>query len=349
MPKDSQEPTEETTTSPMMHRALLGPSPSYLAIAQSTSIRASSPTPKTRKLLILDLNGTLLLRPKPRNAKSRPVHPRPFMPTFGKFLFHEDVKRWLDTMVWSSAMPHSVDAMVDKCFMGLKGELKAIWGRDTLGLATEDYSRKVQTIKNLELPWSQLAALPSHDASATHTAETTLLLDDSTAKAQLQPYNHLCIPEYTKNQRNLDLKYLEIEKGDAIPHERSPKGYDPTLIAVMGVLDEIKRQSNVAGWMRAGGLWAGHRPPPRRQSIHLFSDDELAAAKDKLPDTSVTKLETEADNGTGTPSNPGNDAVIGQDELMWFDHEPAFMYWVEKGYEVIKEMGLELDHGMEMH
>jgi len=116
-----------------------GASSSYLSIARSPSLRIASPTPASKKLLILDLNGTLLLRPKPRMVKSRPILPRPYMPSFRKFLFHEDVIGWLDVMVWSSAQPHSVDQMVDKCFGETRSQMKAVWARDTLGLGKVNY------------------------------------------------------------------------------------------------------------------------------------------------------------------------------------------------------------------
>lgn len=41
--------------------------------------------------------------------------------------------------MWSSAQPHSVDDMVDKVFGTVKGELKAIWNRKSLGLSEVDY------------------------------------------------------------------------------------------------------------------------------------------------------------------------------------------------------------------
>jgi len=39
-----------------------------------------------------------------------------------------------------------------------------------------------------------------------------------------------------------------------------PRGgkYDETLLAVIGILDAIKEQSNVAGWIRSGGLLGGN-------------------------------------------------------------------------------------------
>ncbi|KAL6310255.1 hypothetical protein BKA93DRAFT_721428 [Sparassis latifolia] len=352
------------------------PSPSYVSLAERSSSHVSDPS-TSRKLLILDLNGTLLfrsghmLRPKGRLPferahdesgrrlpRLRPVHPRPYMPTFRSYLFAPQTKAWLDVMVWSSAQPHSVADMVDKCFGEDKGKLLAVWARDTLGLSEDHYSRKVQTVKDLAKPWAQLSSLNSelppspHSSEAStphsshrslspvegqkatrsdvspqaHSALTTLLLDDSPRKAELQPYNHVCIGEYSGERRAKDLENFQAEKdwemavsvwrqpeqnggtteedsaGDKAakssageemfsPRDSSEPGpeadadasrkrkrkekklkkraarlegmdvskpdthFDETLLAVVGVLDEIKGQSNVAAWIRTGGLW----------------------------------------------------------------------------------------------
>jgi hypothetical protein len=122
------------------------PSPSYLALASEPSKTLPEPT---RKLLILDLNGTLLLR-SPRPAKSsrsqyqshaapRRVMPRPYLSALRAYLFAPQTRAWLDVMVWSSAQPHSVEDMVS-CALGDDREwLVAIWARDTLGLAKDHY------------------------------------------------------------------------------------------------------------------------------------------------------------------------------------------------------------------
>lgn len=91
--------------------------------------------------------------------------------------------------------------------------------------------RKVPTIKDLEKPWAALTPRVLRPASGSstlvdpkrqptpsspkwtgHSAATTLLLDDSHAKAALQPHNHLCVPEYTRTQRNADLAALQLER-----------------------------------------------------------------------------------------------------------------------------------------
>jgi hypothetical protein len=110
-----------------------------------------------RKLLILDLNGTLLVRasrakrkplaqslvtlgnPSAPLPRLRKVYGRPYLPSFRQYLFHVETQKWLDTMVWSSAQPHSVADMVQHCFAETKEGLLAIWARDTLGLSKHAY------------------------------------------------------------------------------------------------------------------------------------------------------------------------------------------------------------------
>lgn len=145
----------------------------YILESEKPSRRIEDPS-SSRKLLILDLNGTLVFRSphvprereKPRNRRNknqqelppppplnpdpyadptvtrplRLVHARPYLTSFREYLFHPSTRQWLDTMVWSSAQPHSVSDMVDKCFGEKKDGLVAIWARDTLGLDPKDYS-----------------------------------------------------------------------------------------------------------------------------------------------------------------------------------------------------------------
>jgi hypothetical protein len=124
------------------------PSPEYLATTLEPSSKLDDVRTQ-RKLLILDLNGTLVFR-SPHQKKNayqyrgnqrplRTVHRRPYLTSFTSYLFHPTVREWLDTMIWSSAQPHSVADMVGHGFPGKEDELVAIWARDTLGLTQEDY------------------------------------------------------------------------------------------------------------------------------------------------------------------------------------------------------------------
>lgn len=128
------------------------PSPSYLKFSSEPSKALPDPT---RKLLILDLNGTLLLRsPRPPKKSARTQHqqqlphvhpaprrvmPRPYLAALRAYLFAPQTRAWLDVMVWSSAQPHNVDDMVSHALGDDREWLVAIWARDTLGLAEDHY------------------------------------------------------------------------------------------------------------------------------------------------------------------------------------------------------------------
>ncbi|KAG8722602.1 hypothetical protein FRC09_006001 [Ceratobasidium sp. 395] len=137
------------------------PSEEYLALSQIPSNQLSTPQDDQslpRKLLVLDLNGTLVLRSPREFGAMRTVMARPYAKTFRKYVFREGSQ--LDVMVWSSAQPHSVDSMLDVFFDSDRNRLAGIWARDTLGLATENYSQKVQTVKDLNIVWDAPEGLP---------------------------------------------------------------------------------------------------------------------------------------------------------------------------------------------
>lgn len=107
--------------------------------------------------------------------------------------------------------------------------------------------------------------------------------------------------------------------------EESEK-YDETLLAVIGILDEIKNQSNVAGWIRAGGLWGPEDLRPRTSS----------SARSPSP---------VGDTGNDAASAP-TDADTPAAGEMWFDHEPSVNYWVKKGRDAVEVLGIPVEHGI---
>ena len=119
------------------------PSPNYLKLVDDGPQHLAN-YHDGRKLLILDLNGTLVYRspyrPKNKHAyvsapaagdlgdtgsgttsgpplpRLRTAHPRPYIPSFRSYLFAPETQAWLDVMIWSSAQPHSVQGMVERVF-----------------------------------------------------------------------------------------------------------------------------------------------------------------------------------------------------------------------------------------
>lgn len=144
-----EESRPRRSSTPPYSRRNMEPTDEYLSTSLRPSWRLDDPT-EARKLLILDLNGSLLLRSghskrpawnryAPTQKNLRTVHPRPYLHAFRSYILHEETKNWLDTMVWSSAQPHSVEDMVEKAFRDRRHELKAVWARDTLGLNQHEY------------------------------------------------------------------------------------------------------------------------------------------------------------------------------------------------------------------
>ncbi|GAW02904.1 phosphoprotein phosphatase [Lentinula edodes] len=176
-------------------------------------------------------------------------------------------------MVWSSAQPPSVKDMVQRCFGDRHGELKAVWARDTLDLDPIAYHKKSITIKDLNKLWKTFSS---------HSAKTTLLVDDSTQKARLQPWNHIFVKEYGHAERQSDLSHLwgsshpdKKKQDDVVPDVSdlfdnltlspsvlktslapppSSDAFDSILLAVIGILDAVKYQDNVSGWLKSGGI-----------------------------------------------------------------------------------------------
>ncbi|KAJ7182815.1 hypothetical protein C8R43DRAFT_13658 [Mycena crocata] len=312
-----------------------------------------------KKLLILDLNGTLLLRSKHARGKPSPfslrtvtrprtVHPRPYLTSFREYIFHPSTRVWLDTMVWSSAQPPSVADMVSHCFtLEQQRQFLAVWARDTLGLSPELYHRKTQTTKDLETPWK---AFPKH------SSHTTFLLDDSARKAHLHPYNHVCVREYIQETRTHDLAVWQKALGPAKPHKKikakkvrtlptpesestpppapdwfvSSDKYDETLLAVVGILEALKPQPDVAHWIRSGGL--------------LLKDIDAAG-----------RIDVEAtQNSRSRPPSPDTllatqmaDLDLAQAQELWFDSEVTVGRWADQGIQALEALKIDVDPGIQ--
>ncbi|KAG6373677.1 hypothetical protein JVT61DRAFT_6348 [Boletus reticuloceps] len=380
------------------------PSPGYLSLSEEPSEILHDPA-VTRKLLVLDLNGTLLIRsPRSRTTSGlqlRPVQPRPYMQSFRQYLFCLPTKAWLDTMVWSSAQPHSVDDMVDKVFGTTKGELKTVWNRKSLGLSEADYreymlllldavsgkctltdvctlDRKALTTKDLTKPWDLFASalapenFDGHSAVSPqsriiHSALTTLLLDDSPHKAVLQPYSHVCIPEYDSTRRQHDLRSFlatrEHKKGkrknqvEATTHSTDPmipeplpltelaekESYDVILLAVIGILETMKLQSNVAGWIRSGGLWATQERGEEGGSL----DPELHSVAEIRGSKTVSNAAVRAGNDASSKSHPAARSEQAHPQArIWFNDSSVVAFWVARGRRALMELGIPAVHGM---
>ncbi|KAK8171134.1 hypothetical protein BKA80DRAFT_229089 [Phyllosticta citrichinensis] len=207
------------------------PDPSLNYLAQSAMISYRLPIPQPL-LIVMDLNGTLLYRPK-RSNSSHFVQ-RPFTPPFVSYLFANHT-----VMVWSSARPENVNRMCNGLFSSTqRKQLVAEWGRDMLGLTQKQFNEKVQVYKQLDKVWQTADTQqwhPLHAYGQRFNQANTLLIDDSVEKAASEPYNLVEVDDFEgkEDQMNRDV-----------------------LREVAGYIEEAKWQSNVSAWVRAGNRFA---------------------------------------------------------------------------------------------
>ncbi|KAH6902509.1 phosphoprotein phosphatase [Coprinopsis sp. MPI-PUGE-AT-0042] len=376
--------TQEASSAPKSRASspseppLREPSEEYLAVSAQPSSKVEDPR-SHRKLLVLDLNGTLVYRGphQRRNVYQQPpnvprplrtVHPRP---------------NGFDTMVWSSAQPHSVSDMV-------RDGLKVVWARDTLGLSKDAYFQKTQTTKDLEKPWQALG----------HSAKSTFLLDDSPKKAHLQPWNHLCIREYVGPMRHIDVKVRDAEllreqkeraeiASDSLARRAMKKGrrdggkrrrrrkgqrkfaalteqdlhpvdsngrpleYDQTLLAVIGVLDAIKEGGQRR---RMDTEWRGLSHYPQTGSASPSNGPLMKKRR-----VSGESAASPPPSSSSPPQSPiegvsGEAVVLAEKRAgSTLSHptcgsntEESFRNWADCGRRALAELGIEINPGIKV-
>ena len=135
---------------------------------------------------------------------------------------------------------------------------------------------------------------------------------------------------------------------------RPEVAYDETLLAVIGVLSEIKHQANVAAWIRAGGLWSSRGPVSHSSSspAPAAAEEEDAEGESDTSNLSVGKAgkrqrirgPSAEVEGVGT----GNDAATATpSQTMWFEDATVMADWAAQGRRALEELEIPAEHGLE--
>ena len=146
--------------------------------------------------------------------------------------------------------------------------------------------------------------------------------------------------------------------------------YDETLLAVVGILDEVKFQSNVASWVKANGLWGAQNSVDvdalthdhfRKGSVNAATSSDsgsvdsgrLGKGKKKRRDSAVAFAEATAMDGTEdgrslyAPTNEKQRPENSSETPLWFDNSPTMRYWVDRGRKALATLGIPIEHGLE--
>lgn len=153
-------------------------------------------------------------------------------------------------------------------------------------------------------------------------------MDDSPLKARLQPHNLLLIPEYIRKTED------EIERDS---------NADRILLAVIGILEEMRSQSSIPAWMRRGGIWGNTRCPASTEGLA----DGVDTTETTVPAT-LEDLEGESDDAKSDMSISSADATpeLADVTLQWWEDEDVVQHWVERATLVLNEMSIPVVPGI---
>lgn len=268
-------------STPRRHYAPAPPPPSpvarqaYLAQAHLQPEKLKEPQ---RLLVILDLNGTLMLKPDYRKPKD--FHVRPGAYKLLEYLFANHT-----VMVYTSGQPHNAEIVARGLFSAAQyDELAAIWARDKLDLTPVQYRAKVQVYKKLDKIWANNEIQSSSFSPGTGKWDqtNTILVDDSHLKALQEPHNLLQVPEFTGKQN-------ELKKKDYVKRE------EQICQSLVMKLEVLKWQNDVS---RLIWRWqTGKADIPRVPGSNVFVDE-------KIDQKEQAKKDLEAAMNLPTPESP---------------------------------------------
>ena len=175
----------------------------------------------------------------------------------------------------------------------------------------------------------------------------------------------------------------EIEEGEIDPteleHEHeteemklealAPKmKYDETLLAIIGILDQLKYESSVAGWMRHGGLLDvqeaedasrlsnnPHGSPSKRRKLNPADSSNGAQ---HTPATIPPS--PRSDHPPSLPSKERDEQVEAGDSLtasnisngpppppgLWFEQPAVMSYWADRGRRALQALDIPVESGL---
>lgn len=222
--------------------------------------------------------------------------------------------------------------------------------------------RDTKTVENelRDLWQSNVVQVPRvfHDATRSYGAQSdgkgygphnTLLLDDSTDKAHLQPFNHILVPEFDaarakvfvaackKDGIELDTTLLASEDRVHGQHDNSSSQdkVDDVLLQVVGVLEHARYQINVSSWIRFGGLGDLGGMSSLHPSFMSQFEDMGHGGVEKMSETVMTQAMSyfdQLDKGDKTPISVPQLNVRTQDRTQSF--------WAREGHNALLRHGI---------
>ena len=117
-------------------------------------------------------------------------------------------------------------------------------------------------------------------------------------------------------------------------------GQERILLAMIGILEEIRSQTSVPAWIRGGGLWGPKGCPT--------STAPWAEAADSTEVTmAVTREDAEGDTNSDISLSSACAAPeVAVPAIQWWEDEEVVQHWVEKATLVLDEMSIPVVPGI---
>lgn len=206
---------------------------------------------------------------------------------------------------------------------------------------------------------------------------STLLVDDSTVKACMQPFNHIPIPEYTLESLDTTQAVLgKYQAGIGKENARAPAEHvnqkthssadiltrvfgpapafferntntaeqdttpklDGILLGVIGILEEVKDVVNLPAWIAVGGLM-----PMVDES---FSQDMAGRGWEyiaTLDQGSRSSISPQHNGYRKVPTHRVPTVLPSHPEYKhWYDSPQHLLYWVRRGLVALQECGIDV-------
>ena len=212
---------------------------------------------------------------------------------------------------------------------------------------------KTQTTKDLEKVWQ---------AMRRHSGKTTVLVDDSVLKAHMQPFNHLCLPEYTLEVSTLYSRqcphtrltvYWQTRDADiaAIARAKHTKTKSSTTRAVTkDALDDLAasmQAATISGKQQVDAAGKDARVPTGVDAALLAVVGIISRLKE-IGDVAAWIEEGNIMRPVGLKVDKGKNAEsVDHGQAMWFQNKEIVQAWAQEGVRVLDEMGITVAHGVE--
>lgn len=229
--------------------------------------------------------------------------------------------------------------------------------------------QKTETIKDLDSIWKHLNEEEEKSSSAPYSALNTLLLDDSYTKTSCQPFNHLPIPDFGQSlafdsarayRAALAFKKHGDNMSAELAEELGAHLIDRSLLGVIGILERASAETNVASWIREGGLvpdlsdangWWNETSP---DSIPFPGGSKPSGKKMKKSKLRSMLSSTDLSSLIFPPNPDPADSQPTQAQLLptanppipWYSSPAHLSFWTQQGVDALLEMGIELDFSM---